>query len=105
MTTASTLMPPPPYPGLDVTAVVDHHNATGADVRAATDLVNQALDAAFDPGKNFVRIDRVHGLTREQFVQVACHCFYRSLFETALVTKSLWLVTNDAHVYVGQISR
>ncbi|MFD3455805.1 hypothetical protein ACFWVC_26955 [Streptomyces sp. NPDC058691] len=105
MTGTSTLMPLPPYPGLDVTDIVARHDVTGADVRNATALVNQALDAAFEPDPEFVRIDCVRGLTREQFTQLACSCFYGSLFEIALIAKSLWLVTNDMHVYVGQISR
>ncbi|MGW4047364.1 hypothetical protein [Streptomyces sp. NPDC004721] len=105
MTSTSTLMPLPPYPGLDVVDVVDRHDVTGADVRDAADLVNKALAKAFEAGDDFLPKDREHGLTREQFTQVVCHCFYSTLFETALVTKSLWLVASDMHVYIGQISR
>lgn len=103
--TTSTLMPPVPYPGLRIGDVVDRHDVTGADVRNAAALVNEALGAAFNPDRDFVRINRAHGLNREQFTQVVCHCFYNTLFETALIAKSLWLVANDMHVYVGQISR
>ncbi|MCT9003500.1 hypothetical protein [Streptomyces rhizosphaerihabitans] len=103
--TTSTLMPLPPYPGLRIGDVVDRHSATGGDVRNAVALVNKALDAAFEADEDFVRINRARGLNREQFTQVVCHCFYNTLFETALIAKSLWLVANDMHVYTGQIGR
>ncbi|MGW1801701.1 hypothetical protein ACWCQN_38740 [Streptomyces sp. NPDC001984] len=105
MTSTSTLMPLPPYPGLRIDDVVDRHDVTGADVRDAADLVNRAITMAFEAGEFFLPKDREHGLTREQFTQVVCHCFYSTLFETALIAKSLWLVANDMHVYIGQISR
>ncbi|WP_217572597.1 hypothetical protein [Streptomyces sp. GbtcB7] len=103
--TTSTLTPLPPYLGLRIDPIVDRHDVTGADVSNATALVNEALDAAFEADADFVRINRTHGLTREQFTQVVCHCFYNTLFKTALITKSLWLAPNDMHVYIGQISR
>ncbi|MFF0291070.1 hypothetical protein [Streptomyces sp. NPDC005262] len=104
MTIASTLMPKPPCPGLNILETVERHDVDGADVRNAADLVNRAIAMAFEAGESFLPKDREHGLTREQFTQVACH-FYRSLFETALIVKSLWLVARDVHVYIGQISR
>ncbi|MGW3246618.1 hypothetical protein [Streptomyces sp. NPDC001070] len=104
MTTASTLTPPPLPAGLDIVDIVDRHDVTGADVRDATDLVNKAIAMAFEAGDFFLPKDREHGLTHEQFTQTAC-LFYRSLFETALIAKSLWLVATDIHVHIGQISR
>ncbi|MGW3657162.1 hypothetical protein ACWD6R_16370 [Streptomyces sp. NPDC005151] len=113
MTTNSTLMPLPPYAGLQIAQtiadVIDRHRRdltlTGADISNALLLVNIALTDAFDPDENFIRKNGAHGLTREQFTQLVCHCFYKSAFETALITKSLWLVANDMHSYIGQISR
>jgi hypothetical protein len=97
-------MPRPPYPGLRIDDVVDRHDVTGADVRDAAGLVNQALDLAFEAGEFFLPKDREHGLTKEQFTQLACHCFYNQLFEAALITRSVWRVAFDIHTSIGQIS-
>ncbi|MEU6325001.1 hypothetical protein [Streptomyces sp. NPDC047009] len=104
MSSTSALMPVPPSPGLDVVDVVDRHDVTGADVRDAADLVNKAITVAFEAGEFFLPKGRVHGLTQEQFTRLACHCFYKQLFEAALVTRSLWRVAFDIHVYIGQLS-
>lgn len=113
--TNATLIPLPPGPGLQIAQtiaeVIDRHRNeitwSGADISNALLLVNIALTDAFDPDESLIRKDlnRVHGLTREQFTQLVCHCFYKPIFETALITKSLWLVANDLHTYIGQISR
>lgn len=104
VTNTSTLMPLPPYPGLNIVDVVERHDVTGADVRNATDLVNRALGKAFEAGDGFLPKDREHGLTREQFTQLVCHCFYPQLFETALIARSLWQVAVDMHVHIAQLS-
>ncbi|WP_326604297.1 hypothetical protein [Streptomyces sp. NBC_01800] len=75
--TASTRMPTPPYPGLDITETVERHDVDGAQLRDALDRINHALTKAWDIAH--------YGLTQEQFTQLVCHCFYNTLLDDALV--------------------
>lgn len=77
MTTASTRMPTPPYPGLNITETVERHDVDGAQLRDALDRINRALTKARDVEH--------YGLTQEQFTQLVCHCFYNTLLDDALV--------------------
>lgn len=75
--TTSTLMPMPPYPGLNITETVERHDVDGAQLRDALDRINRALTKAWDVEH--------YGLTQEQFTQLVCHCFYNRLLDDALV--------------------
>ncbi|MFJ3248423.1 hypothetical protein [Streptomyces sp. NPDC086782] len=74
-TVPDTTMPLPPYPGLDIFETVESHDVDGAQVRSALRRVNNALDIAWDAEG---------GLTKEQFTQLVCSCFYNRLLDQAL---------------------
>ncbi|MFE4424392.1 hypothetical protein [Streptomyces sp. NPDC056817] len=83
LTAPDTTMPLPPYPGLCILETVECHDVDGAQVRAALRRVNNALDIAWDAEG---------GLTKEQFTQVVCHCFYNQLLDQALRRPSTYAV-------------
>ncbi|MFF3516137.1 hypothetical protein [Streptomyces sp. NPDC002573] len=97
MTTQSTLPPQPPAGDLEIDDIVDRHDGvTVADIHNAEDLVRNAINASFD-GES-------HGMTREEFTQLVCHCFYMELFDCALTSRGLRQVAADVHTHIAQLS-
>ncbi|WP_073947599.1 hypothetical protein [Streptomyces kebangsaanensis] len=96
MTTApDTTMPLPPYPGLNILETVERHDVDGAQVRSALRRVNNALDIAWGAEC---------GLTKGQFTQLVCHCFYNRLLDQALRRPSTYAVAFLIEELVGELS-
>nr|WTB35233.1 hypothetical protein OG781_42390 [Streptomyces sp. NBC_00830] len=90
VTTASIRMPMPPYSGLNILETVERHDVDGAQLRDALGRINRALTKA----------DVEHySLTREQFTQLVCHCFYNTLLDDALVHTTTTTMSATRSVY------